>query len=246
MLVTTSYASHELRVVTEFMPPLQLAQPGQKMHGMTAKLVETIIKNSKYPYRSDVYPWSRSYLLATSTPNIVIYPLIRTQEREEKFHWIGRVWSFSAAVYRHKNRNDITVSTLEDAKKYNISVYRNDFFHHFLLNRGFSPSRLFAVADVEQSIKLFINGRVDLLVIDRSIFEYYVKQYQANLNDYVAAVRLKDVKQNDAYIALSKGSSPDIIKRLKQSYNRVYTSDDFSDTQRQWMTKVDTTTANTQ
>jgi polar amino acid transport system substrate-binding protein len=226
-------------IVTEFMPPLQLAKPGQQMHGLTADLVNAVVLDTKLNSTSHVFPWARSYLLATTKPNVLIYPIIRTTEREKSFHWVGPIWSFSAAIYSRIERNDIIVSSLEDAKKYNISVYRNDFFHRYLLEEDFSPSKLFPVANIEQSINLFINGRVDLLVIDTSIFEYYLKKHQRNAAEFKQLIKLTDVKKNDAFIALSKMSSPEVVDQFVKSYQRVANSDKLTDIRRFWAAKTD-------
>jgi len=225
-------------IVTEFMPPLQLAKPGQKMQGLTADLVNSVVQDSQLHSTSNVFPWSRSYLLARTKPNVLIYPIIRTKEREDDFHWIGKIWSFSAAIYKHVDRANINVEELNDAKKYNISVYRNDFFHHYLLKNGFSASRLSPVADIEQSIKLFISGRVDLIVIDSSIFEYYLKQFNHDPTQYKQLVKLTDVKHKDAYIALSKSSSSIMVSKLLSSYQKVSKSDKFVDIRRTWADKL--------
>jgi len=238
LVVPDSQAKATIDIVTEFMPPLQLAKPGQKMHGLTADLVNSVVQDSQLPSTSNVYPWSRSYLLARTKPNVLIFPIIRTKEREGDFHWIGKIWSFSAAIYKHESRADITVANLDDAKKYNISVYRNDFFHHYLLKNGFSPKKLSPVEDIEQSIKLFISGRVDLIVIDSSIFEYYLKQFNHDSTQYKQLVKLTDVKHKDAYIALSKSSSPSMVSKLMSSYQHVSQSDKFVDIRQSWAEKL--------
>ena len=208
-----------LKVVTEFMPPLQQAKSGQVMQGSSADFVYKVIASTKIPFTTDVFPWARSYRVAKSEPNVLIFPLIRTQERENDFHWIGKIWSFSAAIYRNSTRTDINVTSLADAKKYNISVYRNDFFHHYLLKQGFSDDKLFPVSGIEQSIGLFINGRVDLIVIDSSIFEFYINQYNKKISHFDKLISLENVRHNDAYIAMSKQTSLSVVQQVKNSFN---------------------------
>lgn len=221
-----------IKVVTEFMPPLQMAKSGHKIHGKVAQLVQAVTKDTGLPHSIDVFPWARSYLWATTKPNVLIFPIIRTKEREDKFHWVGRVWSFSAQMYRLKGRKPIEINKLEDAKNYNIAVYRDDFFHRYLLAQGFNESNLYPAAGIEQSINLFLNKRVDLILVDSSIFEYYLKQYQRDIDEVESLFTLKNVKQNDAYIALSKSTEPSIVELFKQSYQRVATSPEFADSLR--------------
>lgn len=217
--VNDSYAKADIEIVTEFMPPLQLAKHGQRMTGVTADLVNAVVQDTKLTSVDNVYPWARSYTLAIMKPNVLIFPIIRTKEREKNFHWVGEVWEFSAAIY--SNKNNINISTLEEAKNYNISVYRDDFFHNYLLDQGFSPEKLFPVTDIEQSIQLFINGRVDLIIIDSSIFEFYVNRSNKSILDYQKLVVLDDIKENHAFIALSKSTPLKTVNLFIESFKRI-------------------------
>lgn len=221
LCISAFSATTNLKIVTEFMPPLQLAKSGHKMQGSSADFVSKVMTSTTLPFTTDVFPWARSYRIAQSEPNVVIFPLIRTQEREKDFHWIGKIWSFSAAIYKHSARQNITVASLEDAKNYNIAVYRNDFFHHYLIKEGFNEAKLFPASGIEQSIGLFINGRVDLIVIDSSIFEFYINQYNKKIAKFEKLISLDDVRHNDAYIAMSKQTSPSVVQQVKDSFNRV-------------------------
>ena len=225
---TAVMSTTKLNIVTEFMPPLQLAKSGHRLEGKTAALVEAIIDDSELSHHINIFPWARSYLWATTKPNVLIFPIIRTTEREQKFHWVGKVWSFSAQIYRLKSRRDVQVHSLEDAKNYIVSVYRDDFFHQFLLGRGFNANQLHASSGIEQSVRLFLNGRTDLIIIDESIFKYYLKQHQRSHSEVISIVKLSDIRTNDAYIALSKGTSPAIINQITQSYRRISTSEAFA------------------
>lgn len=215
------FSTSTIQVVTEFMPPLQLAKPGEKVHGISADIVNEVIEDSQIESVSNVYPWARSYILATTKPNVLIYPIIRTKERENQFHWVGKIWEFSAAIYSHKNLDQMNISSLEDAKKYKIAVYRNDFFHHYLLDQGFSNDLLFPVVDIEQSIQLFLNNRVDLIVIDSSIFEYYLGRTRHDISDYQQLITLNNIQESNAFIALSKSTSQHIVDKLMTSFKRV-------------------------
>lgn len=219
ILIQNSYAKANIQIVTEFMPPLQLAKYGQDMTGVSAEFVNAVVEDTKLPSVSNVYPWARSYALATSQPNVLIFPIIRTKARENNFHWIGKIWGFSAAVY--SNKDDINITTLEGAKNYNISVYRGDFFHHYLLEQGFSPDKLFPVVNIEQSIELFVNGRVDLIVIDNSIFEFYLTKSNKTISEYKQLIVLNNIKESNAFIALSKTTSLDVVDIFIDSFKRV-------------------------
>jgi len=213
--------AHDIHIVTEYLPPLQVAESGDQIHGLTVDLFKAVVDDTEYSYTTSVYPWARSYRLATSGANVLIFPLIRTKERENKFHWIGKLWSFTGSIYRHAERKDIELATLDDAKKYSISVYRDDFFHQYLIKNSFSPWRVFPQSSIDKSLAQFVNKRVELIIIDSSLLEYYVKKHGLRLDDYQKILTLDNLKVRDTYMALSKETSPEVVKQFRDSYVRV-------------------------
>lgn len=220
--------AQQISVVTEYLPPLQSNQSGSKISGLTADVVTQVIRHTGYPFETAIYPWARSYRIASSRENTLIFPIIRNSEREEKFHWIGKVWQFKAAIYGHRGKKTAHLDNLKAAKNYRISVYRNDFLHHYLLDNGVPETALFPVASIEKSIELFSKNRTDLIIIDPSLLEYYIKKHNLRLDDFSLLFHLDQMEPKYAYMALSKSTSADVVQKFQHSYRQITSLKPFS------------------
>lgn len=83
--------ARELTVVTEVWEPYNFEQKG-KVVGISTEIVAATIDAAELeiaPGGIRILPWPRAYKMALSTPNTLIYTILRTQARESDFYWIG-------------------------------------------------------------------------------------------------------------------------------------------------------------
>jgi len=76
--------AHSLRVVTEDSYPVQYVENGQ-LKGKNATSINTALEMMKLDASIEVLPWARAYNMALSTPNVLIFSITRTPEREDLF-----------------------------------------------------------------------------------------------------------------------------------------------------------------
>ena len=77
--------TNELEVVTESWPPFIIS--GQDVSGIDTDRVRKILNDTGINYTIKIYPWARSYYLATNKPNVLIYSIHKSKQREPLFHW---------------------------------------------------------------------------------------------------------------------------------------------------------------
>ncbi|MBU2280226.1 MAG: transporter substrate-binding domain-containing protein, partial [Gammaproteobacteria bacterium] len=92
-IFTLPLSAENLRVVLEVSPPHQTYENG-KVAGLTTAVVEQMLQQAGLTPQYEVYPWARAFRLAAGTPNVMIYNIARTPEREAQFEWIGKVASY--------------------------------------------------------------------------------------------------------------------------------------------------------
>ncbi len=84
-------------------PPLTFVDDA-KGHGMVGEAVLTAIANAGYVAHVHVLPWARSQKYVSEKQDILIAPLSRTPEREDRFTWITSIMpmerAFSASTGR--------------------------------------------------------------------------------------------------------------------------------------------------
>ncbi|WP_217477556.1 substrate-binding periplasmic protein [Stutzerimonas stutzeri] len=149
-----------LRVVTEDTAYSYL-QDGQ-VTGTASRVVEATLQRAGVTdYHVSLYPWARAYDMALSEPNVLIYLIARTPEREALFRWVGEIMRIEYHFYKLRSRDDIQVPDLEAAKAYRVGVLREDVRHQYLQAKGFR--KIVVAAQNAENFRRLLNGQVDLV-----------------------------------------------------------------------------------
>ena len=99
-------------------PPFNYKENGV-VKGLSVDVVRAAFKEADlYIDRIDVLPWARGYRYALEKKNVFLFGILRTENREHLFRWMGTIAPATISFFRLKERGDIRIKTLEDAKKY--------------------------------------------------------------------------------------------------------------------------------
>lgn len=143
-------------------------QADGQISGPALDLAEAVLTRARLDYNLEVAPWARAYKLATSDPNVLLFTLGRTPEREHHFNWIGETFPLEFKAYRLKERRDIAIRSTDDLRKYRISVVRDAAIVPVLLKLGLSEGRLDGglqlIPGAHDHWPKLEHGRVDLFV----------------------------------------------------------------------------------
>jgi polar amino acid transport system substrate-binding protein len=207
-----------VRVVMEISPPHQMWLNDQPA-GITTSLVQRILQLADLPAQFEVYPWARGFKLAKHTPNMLIFNMARTKDREDDFIWIGEVNCYQLSFFTLATRTDIALNSIEDAKAYSIAAARDDFSSQWLQQQGFTK-QLHESIDIEQSWHLLRNGKVDLVIDDPFAATYMARRMHLQPEDIRQVMPLPALSQK-TWLALHKSSDPALVARLQQAFARV-------------------------
>ena len=172
--------AENLRVVLEVSAPHQTFHNG-KVAGITTSVVELLLQQAGLTPQYEVYPWARAYRLAATTPNVLIYNIARTPDREDKFEWIGKVASHRFGFLKLAARSDIQVQKLSDIHHYLVGAQREDFAAEWLQNQVQQPPEFLELqADLVETWRLLVNGKLDLMIdevtgIDDMLLKFKLK-----------------------------------------------------------------------
>ncbi|WP_157605789.1 substrate-binding periplasmic protein [Rheinheimera sp. SA_1] len=218
--VAMPLAAENLRVVLEVSPPHQTFENG-KVSGLTTAVVELMLQQAKLTPQYEVYPWARAFRLAATTPNVLIYNMARTPEREQQFEWIGKVGSYKFGFLKLAKRQDIQVQQLKDVHQYVVGAQRDDFSAEWLKNVARQPaSQLQLQPDVVETWRLLVNGKLDLMLDDPSAIDDMLIKHKLKLAEVEFVLFIPELEQQ-TWIALKKGSDPKLIERLRDAYQQV-------------------------
>lgn len=209
-----------MRVVLEISPPHQTYENG-KVSGLTTAVVERMLQHAKLTPQYEVYPWARAYRLAAATPNVLIYNMARTPEREQHFEWIGKVGSYKFGFLKLAARQDIQVKTLNDVHKYVVGAQRDDFSAEWLRTVAQQPlPQMQLQPDVVETWRLLVNGKLDLMIDDPSAIDDMLIKHKLKSKDIEFLLFIPELEQQ-TWIALKKGSDQKLVERLRAAYQQV-------------------------
>jgi polar amino acid transport system substrate-binding protein len=169
-------------------------------------------------YRINVYPWARSYEMAQTEPNVLIYMLARTPERESMFQWVGEYTQIRYALYKLRARADVNGSTLAAARNQVVGVMREDLRHQYLRKQGFT--RLVLSSGGSENFSQLVNGQVDLIPLSEAGAANYCREFKVDCGTLEKQVALEEVNVG-LYLAYSKGTPPELVKRTAAAFEQL-------------------------
>lgn len=214
----TLYAEDVIQVVTENWAPYNFEE-NTVVKGISTDIVKKVLERTGLKYTISVYPWARAYNMALEEENILIYTIVRTPERENVFKWVRAiVEADSTNLYKLSEREDIAITTLEDAKKYTIGVIRESMYHQFLVKHGFI--KIEPVASMGQNFQKLMDTRIDLWAEGEKNFLQEIKDRQAEYPD-IKIEKAFYLFKYPYYMAFSKKTSDEIVNTVRDAFDQL-------------------------
>ena len=211
--------AQEITVVTEEFPPFNYLE-NEEITGISTEVVRATLTKAGIQAEVRMYPWARAYWMASEQPNVLIYTLARTPDREDLFTWIGPIVPpIKAALFKLTTRTDIVMTSLEDAKQYRIGVIRDDGGHQMLLQYGFENEKnVFPVAQGEQNLKKLLAGRIDLFFSENLFVTMKMKTLGLPLDQVEEAFLVMEIEN---YMAFSKQTADTVVERVGTAFEQI-------------------------
>ncbi len=203
--------------VTEDLPPLQIEQENKPPSGALIELINLVIKEADIKAEIVFYPWARSYELALKTPNTFVFSMLRSKDREEKFHWISNLFSISSYFVALKSRTDIEVNSVEDAKSYSVGSIRHYVAESYLKEKGFIAKQNLYVSSQHSILwQMLYSGRTDIAFTNSLVWRQGVKKAGLDPNKLKFIYQVPDYA-SDLYLAANLNTDKTILNKVKNS-----------------------------
>lgn len=218
LLSSLAYAQ-DVTVVTEEMKPYNYTEDGQVI-GMSTEVVRATLERAGIDAEIGIFPWPRAYKMATENPNTLIFSIGRNPERKALFKWIGPIAPpIKSSLFKLKQRDDVVVNSIEDAKAYQVGVPRGSASHQFFLRQGFEDEKnLDAVMTSEQNIKKLFLERIDLFVSSEWGLEERVEAAGFSFDDIEPVLVLNEVQ---LYMAFSQNTPDDMYQKVNAAFEEL-------------------------
>jgi len=120
MLNFSNVFALELQIVSDPFPPLGYESKDGEIVGLTVNVIRALLEETEIKGKFGMLPWARAYHIAKTQENILIYSLVKTEERQNIFKLVGPFLHEKAYLYKLKKRKDIQLDSLDDIRKYKV------------------------------------------------------------------------------------------------------------------------------
>ncbi|GAB4552134.1 MAG: transporter substrate-binding domain-containing protein [Rhizobacter sp.] len=192
-----------------------------KPAGPANEIVEATLKRAGLDYNLAIYPWARAYDIALQEPNVLIYLIARTPEREPHFKWVGEFIRVEYFLYKLREQPGITLRSLEEAKAYTVGVMRNDVRHQFLQGKGFT--KLVVSPQIGDNFRQLANGQVQLAALSEPGAAQLCEEARFDCTRLEKAYALDELSVG-IWMAYSKPTSDEVVARTRAAFDKIKAS----------------------
>ncbi|WP_426198683.1 substrate-binding periplasmic protein [Pseudomonas sp. DC3200b2] len=190
-----------------------------KVAGPATSVVTTVLERAGLSeYHLAMYPWARAYDIALGEPNVLIFPIIRTPEREAHFKWVGEFEEIQTVLYKLRERSDLVIAQLADAQEHNLGVVRDDVRHQYLRGNGFT--RLVISATPMDNLRKLLAGQVDMVPLSPRDARRFCEELGMPFENLEAVMPLSQITVH-AYLAFSLGTSDELVRRAVEAFRQL-------------------------
>lgn len=232
-LLLCARADAELRILTEPGPPTAFMEDGE-LRGFGVDVVRELIERTGANAQIEIMPWTRAYTLAQRGPNVALFAMVRTPEREQRFQWVGPILHGKVRFYSLKS-SGMQVDSLDDvAASGPLAVPKQWYSYEALQAKGLQ--NLYGVPTPQTMVTLFAHGRGNLILLEDIL-----------LRDMLAPAGLEpaDVQpqmvfmESSYYIGFSRDTDPAVVATWQRELAEMRRDGSFSAIFRQWLPDVE-------
>ena len=213
--------AEQIRFVTEELPPLQITQADGTYSGAMVEVVNLLLKHSALDGKINILPWARSYQVALSDKNTLIFSMFRDESREDKFQWIGNLLTVNSYLVALKTAPSFNINTIADAEKYSIGSIREDLAEHYLKKNGFVESEnLYLSSNYKVLWQMLFNGRTQLAFTNDVMWQHELDNVGLDRSQIKFVYKIPNFAA-DLYLAASLNTDKEIVKRLILALDKI-------------------------
>jgi len=225
MLITTFYSvslsAENLEVVTENWPPFNYHNEQHVIVGAATNNVREVLALTSLNYQFNLYPWARSFKIAKSKKNVLIYSILKTVDREPLFHWFCPINPKVKTYVFQLNNSHIKVNSIEQLKSYRVGITRDGNNQQFLVKKGFVEGKNLYLANNEiNNINKLFSGNIDFIIQTKESLAFRLDTLGKELTKVKAAFELNEDESNNLCMALNINSSEEVKTQLSNAFNQ--------------------------
>ena len=225
----TAKGTTGLKILTEENPPLNFIRDGE-ITGLATDVVRELVKRTGTDGNIRLVAWAEGYQALLEQPNIALFSTVMTAERKKLFQWVGPLVVLDTNLYALKG-SGIEIANLDDARKVNkIAAVSKYYSEQMLKAEGFANTQSYP--DRETTIHRLFDGKVQLVAASNTEMPAALDKTGSSADDVENVFTLST---DLAYIAFSKGTSPELVARWQDALDEMKRDDSFAKIYARWL-----------
>lgn len=231
------WSVYPLRIYTEDRPPFNYLGRDGEVTGVSTEIVRAALKQAGMDAPILVFPWARSFSLARTRPNSLVFSIVRSPAREKQFVWLGALMSSDDWLYRAAGHHTIAPSSFAEVKACcQICVVNKDVSEEILQRQGAVRGQNYIVADSYNDCARLVQSNTVSFLID----SHFDQDGAVEKKLHGSSVALEPVMPlsrdvpDAQYLAANPDTSPEVIARLQQALQQLQNSGQIDRIKRQF------------
>ncbi len=228
LAISSSQAS-ELSIYTEDWPPISYKN-GDKPDGMAVEVVQELQRRLNQRNPIQVVPWNRAYKALLDEPNVMIFTVGRSDEREKLMTLVGPVAISRTVLYTRKGNANRLLALKDDIKQIAVGAYRGSIFADAAARKGFQT--LDTAATPQVVAKMLMMGRFDLWSEGSVVVSSVLKEVGYSIHDVEPVMVLESL---ELYLAFSAKTPLATIHLWEEALRQMKKDGSFQKIYQKWL-----------
>lgn len=215
------------KVLTEDDPPRSFKQDG-KVTGHDADIVQELLHRLKRIEPIELLPWEKAYQMALQGPDVMLFSVAKTPEREKLFRWVGPIGRSKLQLFTLAGQtpeNDISL-----LKKKSVVSVSGWYTVDVLKEKGFA--NVVTTETPEAAIKMVEDKKADLLALPELTAAGTLMREKKALDTLRKVV---DLDSTALYVALSPDVPDEAIQKIQGTLDQMQKDGFMARNQEKWI-----------
>lgn len=222
-----------MQFVAEDLPPYHFKDERGQTKGALVDIVKAVAKQAKVSYTIELYPFARAFHLLKSKPNVLMFSLIKTPNREEQFVWLGKVFH-NAAFLVALNGSKPQIVSLEQVESYTVGTIRGYYSEIYLRNAGFKESKNLSLSVKYQHLwQMLFNKRIDFVLTNTLSLNKELSKLGLKVKDIERTLELTDFP-NELHLAGNLSLAPSTASALQLALKAIRANGEYQKILNKW------------
>jgi polar amino acid transport system substrate-binding protein len=224
-----STAADALTIYTENWPPINY-MADNKVAGMAVEIVQAL--QSKLGNKNPIHlvPWVRGYKALLEGPDVMLFSLGRSSEREKLMIMLGPIAISSTNVYTRKGNAARLLALGDTIYTQSIGTYRGSIFVDTAAKKGFT--RIDLAATPQMTAAKLMGKRFDLWIDGSVAVPSILKEIGHSANEVEKVMTLDSL---ELYLAFSPQTPANIIKDWEDALIWLKKEGHYQNIYRKWL-----------